>query len=204
MAKATSSKTSKAVSNFDAVDEGLVSAFVSSINLEGELNAWLKMAEKMNAGTLTVKGAKATIARAEVIGALPSIASTSAQYTLPAYQVRQLDGGETQPLKKVINTAIQGMRKLGKDVFFEKLESAKNFAEFAKVVENAPAKTKEKPEKGIRNADEALAALVEELREMDAPLFSDIEKMDEAIKFLAYLAKNARAVSVKHPSAQVA
>jgi hypothetical protein len=27
--------------------------------------------------------------------------------------------------------------------------------------------------------------------------------MDEALKFLAYLAKNARAVSVKHPSAQV-
>jgi hypothetical protein len=38
---------------------------------------------------------------------------------------------------------------------------------------------------------------------MEVPLFEDIAKMDEALKFLAYLAKNARAVSVKHPSAQV-
>jgi hypothetical protein len=216
MAKAKA-KTSKAISNFDAVDVELEREFsaIPAGSLDAELAVWLKMAGKISAGLLTVKGAKATIEKVEEIGALPSVASSSAQYTLQALAVRNLSGGETQALKTVINVAVQGMRKLKKDLFAEKMGEAKSFAQFAKVVEDAPKPTRTTSnttdatdEEGEITADSIIALAFGLWVELDDLTIHDIEKAEKFGRAFATALTNSKkglAQSIsKHPASAVA
>jgi hypothetical protein len=216
--KMTKAKTSKATSNFDAVDVELEREFsaIPAGSLDAELAVWLKMAGKISAGLLTVKGAKATIAKVEEIGALPSVASSSAQYTLQALAVRNLSGGENQALKTVINVAVQGMRKLKKDLFAEKMAEAKSFAQFAKVVEDAPKPTRNESSKtsnatdedGEITADSIISLAFGLWVELDDLTIHDIEKAEKFGRAFATALTNSKkglAQSIsKHPASAVA
>ena len=195
-------KTSKAVSNFDGVDVELEREFsaIPAGSLDAELAVWLKMAGKISAGLLTVKGAKATISKVEEIGALPSVASSSAQYTLQALAVRNLQGGDAQPLKVVINVAVQGMRKLKKDLFAEKIGEAKSFAQFAKVVEDAPKPTRAESSKesgaededGEITADSVIALAFGLWVELEDLTIHEIEKAEKFANALAVALTNSK------------
>jgi len=210
-------KTSKAVSNFDGVDVEIAREFsaIPSGSLEAELAVWLKMVGKISAGLLTVKGAKATIQKVEEIGSLPSVASSSAQYSLQALAVRNLSGGETQALKTVINVAVQGMRKLKKDLFAEKMGEAKSFAQFAKVVEDAPKPTRTTSntsdatdEDGEITADSVIALAFGLWVELDDLTIHEIEKAEKFANALAVALTNSKrglAKSIEaHPAKAIA
>jgi hypothetical protein len=213
----TKAKTSKAVSNFDGVDVEIAREFsaIPAGSLDAELAVWLKMAGKISAGLLTVKGAKATIQKVEEIGALPSVASSSAQYTLQALAVRNLSGGETQALKTVINVAVQGMRKLKKDLFAEKMGEAKSFAQFAKVVEDAPKPTRTTSnttdatdEDGEITADSVIALAFGLWVELDDLTIHEIEKAEKFANALAVALTNSKRGLAKsvanHPAKAIA
>lgn len=209
-------KNAPAVSNFDGVDVELEREFsaIPAGSLDAELAVWLKMAGKISAGLLTVKGAKATIAKVEEIGALPSVASSSAQYTLQALAIRNLSGGENQPLKVVINVAVQGMRKLKKDLFAEKMAEAKSFAQFAKIVADAPKPTRAKSssesdavdENGEVTADSIISlayGLWVELEDLTITNIEQAEKFANALAVALSTSKKGLVQSMsKHPTAK--
>lgn len=123
-------KNGKTTSSLDGVNPALQSRFESVMNLEAEISAYEEALKMLKAGTISVRGVKATIQASMEKGSLPTIKPSSAQYFVISEQVRALAGGKDKPLKTVLNVATQAKRAFKQDT--EKVISeSKTFAEFA-------------------------------------------------------------------------
>ena len=76
----TSTKAPKAVTSADVVNSDLCAQFEAVLNLEAELSVFERAVSMLNAGTISVRGLKATIEKAQEKGALPTIKPSTAQY----------------------------------------------------------------------------------------------------------------------------
>lgn len=123
-------KNGKVVSSLDGVNPALQTRFESVMNLEAEISAYEEAVKMLKAGTISVRGVKATIQASMEKGSLPTIKPSSAQYFVISEQVRALAGGKDKPLKTVLNVATQAKRAFKKET--EKvIAESKTFAEFA-------------------------------------------------------------------------
>lgn len=182
----------------DSASQYIVSLGVDLISKElgTEVEIYESLLKGLNLGSLSVRGAKATIEAINEVGALPSIAVTSCQYLLASEKVRGLEGGIDQPLKTLINVTIQGTRKLGKKGMIALIESAQSFADLAETIEETPAKEKAQTAKAegidalIKNFVDGFANL-EDITPKDAELWND---------FLAKVKAMSGAVRSSHPS----
>lgn len=142
---AKGSKVVEVAQDINAVNDNYASAFISFIQegLSTETSIWEEMTSDHLIGLISVRGMKATIEKVNAeAGALPSIASSGAQYFADTVKVRNLQGGKDVPLKVAINVTTQGVRKLGKEAFLEAVGKASTFSALASKVEKAPAKEK--------------------------------------------------------------
>jgi len=163
--------TTQALSSKDMANTSLVENFKASLLpvLETEKALWLDMVLLMEDEGLSVRGAKATIEAVNAeSGSLPTIATSQAQYFLSAGYVHQvLSGASEVSLKALLNTTIQGTRKLGKKGFDSAVSEASTFSALAKKVDKAPAKAKAEPKAKIEGVDGLLVALAEALESED-------------------------------------
>ena len=182
----------------DSASQFIVSLGVDLISKElgSEVEIYESLLKGLNLGSLSVRGAKATIAEINEVGSLPSIAVTSCQYLLASEKVRGLEGGIDQPLKTLINVTIQGTRKLGKKRMAELIEAGGSFKDFADTIEATPAKEKAQTPKAegidalIKNFVDAFADL-EDITPKDPELWND---------FLAKVKAISTSVRAVHPS----
>lgn len=201
------SKNGKVTSSNDAVNVELAKAFAGCFNLSAEIRVYEKAINMLNGGTISVRGLKATIEAAELVGALPTIKASHAQYFLKSASVRSLEGGNVQPLRVILNATIQAKRTTksvnGKQVsmFAELLEAAKSFADFVKSIptqgEKAKAGRKANKSEALLTMD-AYAALFMGAKDLENQLFSDLALAESFFKYVNALGKmNASAV---HPA----
>lgn len=134
-------KVSKAVTSLDVVNPDLKASFEAVVNLEAEISVYEKAVSMLNAGSISVRGLKATIEAAAEKGALPTIKPSTAQYFVLSSKVRALAGGSDKPLKAILNATIQAKRAF-KNETLEKIESAKSFAELVKATPKQGEKAK--------------------------------------------------------------
>ena len=156
----------KEISSKDMANTSLVGSFKASLLpvLEKEKGLWIQMVGLMNEGELSVRGGKATIeAVNKESGALPTIAVSSVQYFQKASSVFVgVEGANQVPLKDLLNTTIQGVRKLGSKRFVELVEVATSFGKLAKIVADAPEKEKNSKPK-VEGVEALIVALLEAL-----------------------------------------
>jgi len=192
-------KASKQVSSVDVVNVSLKSVFESVVNLDAEMTAYEEAVRMLNAGTISVRGLKATIEAAQEKGALPTIKPSTAQYFVLSASVRSLAGGKDKPLKEILNATIQAKRAFKKDAE-EKIASAKSFAELVKSTPKQGEKAK--AEKAtladvkavLAHADGVVALALKSLRELsgEEAVIKDVSSAKMLIKVLEHgIATNA-------------
>ena len=193
------SKVSKQVSSVDVVNADLKASFEAVVNLEAEISVYEKAVSMLNAGTISVRGLKATIEAAQEKGALPTIKPSTAQYFVLSASVRSLAGGKDKPLKEILNATIQAKRAFKKDAE-EKIANAKSFAELVKSTPKQGEKAK--AEKAtladvkavLAHADGVVALALKSLRELsgEEAVIKDVSSAKMLIKVLEHgIATNA-------------
>lgn len=189
MTTSTKAPKAKAVSSLDVVNADLKVQFESVVNLEAELSVFNKAVSMLNAGTISVRGLKATIEAAQEKGALPTIKPSTAQYFANTAKVRALKGGDSKALKDSLNATIQAKRAFGKE-FEAKLESAESFAQFASSIpsqgERAKAGRKASAKVEAVTADAVISLAFGLWKELDT---HDIKDIETAQKFAEQLVK---------------
>ena len=189
----------------DMANTSLVGSFKASLLpvLEKEKGLWIQMVGLMNEGELSVRGGKATIeAVNKESGALPTIAVSSVQYFQKASSVFVgVEGANQAPLKDLLNTTIQGVRKLGSKRFVELVEVATSFGKLAKIVADAPEKEKNSKPK-VEGVEALIVALLEALEgEEFEGVLVNIEGAEALAKQLGACVKHSKQVrSENHPA----
>jgi hypothetical protein len=192
-------KVSKAVQSVDVVNADLRASFEAVLNLEAEIAVYEKAVSMLNAGTISVRGLKATIEASQEKGALPTIKPSTAQYFILSAKVRALAGGKDKALKDVLNATIQAKRAFGKSAE-EVISGSKSFAELVKATPKQGEKAK--AEKAtladvkavLAHADGVVALALKSLRELsgDEALIKDVASAKALIKVLEHgIATNA-------------
>lgn len=195
----------KEISSKDMANTSLVGSFKASLLpvLEKEKALWVEMVGLMNEGELSVRGGKATIeAVNKESGALPTIAVSSVQYFQKASSVFVgVEGANQAPLKDLLNTTIQGVRKLGSKRFAELVEVATSFGKLAKIVSDAPEKAKNSKPK-VEGVEALIVALLEALEgEEFEGVLVNIEGAEALAKQLNACVKHSKQVrSENHPA----
>lgn len=205
MTTSTKAPKAKAVSSLDVVNADLKVQFESVVNLEAELSVFNKAVSMLNAGTISVRGLKATIEAAQEKGALPTIKPSTAQYFANTAKVRALKGGDSKALKDSLNATIQAKRAFGKD-FESKLNEAESFAQFASSIpsqgERAKAGRKVAQKVEAVTADAVISLAFGLWKELDT---HDIKDIETAQKFAESLVKAVAYNKRKnHPSTKTA
>jgi hypothetical protein len=195
----------KEISSKDMANTSLVGSFKASILpvLEKEKALWIQMVGLINEGELSVRGGKATIeAVNKETGALPTIAVSSVQYFQKASAVFVgVEGANQVPLKELLNTTVQGVRKLGSKRFVELVAVVTSFGKLAKVVADAPEKAKNSKPK-VKGVEALIVALLEALEadEFEGVLVN-IEGAEALVKQLSACVKHSKQVrSENHPA----
>jgi len=195
----------KEILSKDMANTSLVGSFKASLLpvLEKEKALWIEMVGLMNEGELSVRGGKATIeAVNKESGALPTIAVSSVQYFQKASAVFVgVEGASQAPLKDLLNTTIQGVRKLGSKRFAELVEASTSFGKLAKIVADAPEKAKNSKPK-VEGVEALIVALLEALEgdEFEGVLVN-IEGAEALAKQLSACVKHSKQVrSENHPA----
>ena len=189
----------------DMANTSLVGSFKASLLpvLEKEKALWLEMVGLINEGELSVRGGKATIeAVNKESGALPTIAVSSVQYFQKASSVFVgVEGANQAPLKDLLNTTVQGVRKLGSKRFVELVEVATSFGKLAKIVADAPEKPKNSKPK-VEGVEALIVALLEALEgEEFEGVLVNIEGAEALAKQLGACVKHSKQVrSENHPA----
>ena len=199
--------TAVAVSSKDMAHTSLVQDFKTSLLpvIEKEKALWLEMVGYMVAETLSVRGCKATIEAVNAeAGALPTIAVSSAQYFLSAGVVHSMvKGADSVSLSDLLNTTIQGTRKLGKKRFAELVEVASSFKALSSTVEQAPAKEKAEKAEKVEGIDGHMLALLGLLEAEDFDgIIKNIELAEKVLTRLGAQVKLSK--QANHPSVRVA
>lgn len=195
-------KASKAVTSLDVVNPDLKASFEAVVNLEAEISVYEKAVSMLNAGTISVRGLKATIEAAAEKGALPTIKPSTAQYFVLSSKVRALAGGSDKPLKAILNATIQAKRAF-KNETLEKIEGAKSFAELVKSTPKQGEKAKADKatvadfKAVLAHADGVVALALKSLRDLsgDEAVITNVENGKALIRAIEI----AMAVS-RHPS----
>jgi hypothetical protein len=196
---------SKETTSKDMANTSLVGSFKASLLpvLEKEKALWIQMVGLMNEGELSVRGAKATIeAVNKETGSLPTIAVSSVQYFQKASAVFVgVEGANQVPLMALLNTTIQGVRKLGSKRFVELTEAASSFSKMEKIVKDAPDKPSNSKPK-IQGVEALIVALNEALDGDDfSGVLVDIEGAEALAKQLSACVKHSKQVrSENHPA----
>ena len=187
-------KASKEVLSIDGVNLDLKASFEAVMNLDAELAVYEKAVQMLKAGTISVRGLKATIESANERGALPTIKPTTAQDFLRSFAVRSLAGGKDKSLKDVLNATIQARKSFGSKELYSKLESGE-FKSFAELVKATPKQgEKAKADKAtladvkavLAHADGVIALALRTLRELsgEESMVKDIASAKALIKVI--------------------
>jgi len=153
--KAPKSKSGKVISSLDQVSSVLVDDFSKIVggSLPAEFKVFEKACKMLESKKVGIRGLRASIEKANEIGALPTIKPSHAQDFLNASEIRSLDGGADKSLKVLLNTAIQARKffngKDGKMNLAEALEFAQTFEELA---ESIPSQGEQKAKREARTA----------------------------------------------------
>jgi alkylhydroperoxidase family enzyme len=158
----------------------------------------------LEAGSISVRGLKATIEAALVKGSLPTIKPSTAQYFKLSGKVRALSGGKDKALKDVLNATIQAKRQFGKEAE-AKISEAKSFAELVKSTPKQGEKAKAERatladvKAVMATADGVIALALKALRELsgDEAVINIGENARALINFL-----NVGLGITRHPSAR--
>lgn len=134
-------KATKALTSLDVVNPDLKASFEAVVNLDAEIKVYEKAVSMLNAGTISVRGLKATIEAAQEKGALPTIKPSTAQYFVLSSKVRALAGGKDKPLKAILNATIQAKRAFKAEAS-ERIEASASFAELVKATPKQGEKAK--------------------------------------------------------------
>ena len=196
------SKSSKAVSNLDVVNADLKASFEGVVNLEAEIAVYEKAVRMLEAGSISVRGLKATIEASMEKGALPTIKPSTAQYFALSSKVRALAGGKDKPLKAVLNATIQAKRAFGKEAE-ARIGASKSFAELVKATpkqgERAKAGRKPSEKSELFTADAVMLHYVALVADLE-----DIAPTDPEVwtKFLSVVESQRKAIvsKSKHPA----
>jgi hypothetical protein len=154
--KAKKSVSSTVNSSLDQVSSVLLSDFEKIVggSLPAEIKVWEKACKMLDEKKVSNRGLKASIEKANEIGALPTIKPSHAQDFLNARDLRALEGGKDQTLKVLLNTATQARKyfngKDGKMNLGEALEFAQTFAE---IKESVPSQGEQKKRKARTEGD---------------------------------------------------
>lgn len=195
-----------ATSSKDLVNTSLLAGFSSVVEggLEVELHFFNEMISIMPE-TLSVNGAKATIAQVEADkGRLPSLVSSASQDFVRTGIVRALKGGADATLTDSLNVAIQGRKRLGSKHFNEILSAeGATFANVKKAVYNTPAKENAPRASKVEGVNALVQALYEALSADDFDgIISDPVTADKVVKQLGACSTHSK--QVNHPSVRVA
>lgn len=188
------------------MNTSLLAGFSSVVEggLEVELHFFNEMISIMPE-TLSVNGAKATIAQVEADkGRLPSLVSSASQDFVRTGIVRALKGGADATLTDSLNVAIQGRKRLGSKHFNEILSAeGATFANVKKAVYNTPAKENAPRASKVEGVNALVQALYEALSADDFDgIISDPVTADKVVKQLGACSTHSK--QVNHPSVRVA
>jgi len=186
-----------ALTSKDMANTSLVNNFKASLLpvLETEKALWLDMYQLMLQGDLSVRGCKATIDAVNAeSGSLPTIKTSQSQYILKAGYIHSVMTGASEvSLSDLLNTTIQGTRKMGVKRFDEAVAEASTFSALAKKVDKVPAKETTRAPK-IAGVEGFLIALSEAMADDDFD--GIIEDKDLALAVAKQLTACARLASV--------
>lgn len=200
--KMTASKNGKVTSSKDSAHNGFVTE-LSSIpagSLSAELVAFERGVSLMAQGLISVRGLKASILKAEEVGALPTIRSSWAEHFPAVATVRAMKGGKDATLRASFAVVVQGKKALKGEGFAKLVESAKTFQELADAIP-APAKkapaphSKEKAPK-VATVEDLLKALGNALKTKPVLSGKSLKDAEAVAHLLANTLKVSRTLSV--------
>ena len=157
-------------SSLDQISVSLVGDFEKIVggSLPAEFKVFDKACAMLEGKKISNRGLKASIEKANEIGALPTIKPSHAQDFLNAKALRALAGGKDQTLKTLLNTAVQGRKyfngKDGKMSISEALEFAQSFDEVKDSIPSQGEQAKRKARtEGDKVKKEAKVATLEDI-----------------------------------------
>lgn len=196
-------KATQEVRSIDLANDELVAGLVSTLNESAQV-VWFEKAVKMlNDELISVRGLKATIAKASDSTWLKE---SHVPYFKQAHALRAKSGAEKVALKKVITTIQDAKRAFGSsEKFAEAFEKASTFKAF---VDSIPARESKargagaqtSSEKVLANltADEIIERTLVSLAELDNPFISNLPMAESLIKGLKALVNSSK--SPNHPA----
>lgn len=168
--KAKKSKNGAVNSSLDQISVSLLSDFEKIVggSLPAEFKVFEKACKMLDEKKVGIRGIKASIEKANEIGALPTIKPSHAQDFLNARDLRAIEGGKDQTLKVLLNTAHQARKhfngKDGKMNLGEAIEFAQTFADLAESIPSQGEKAKRKARtEGDKVKKEAKAPTLEQI-----------------------------------------
>jgi hypothetical protein len=153
--KAPKSKSGKVISSLDQVSSVLVDDFAKIVggSLPAEFKVFEKACKMLETKKVGIRGVRASIEKANEIGALPTIKPSHAQDFINASEIRSLEGGKDQTLKALLNTAIQARKYFnGKDEKMNLAEALEFVASFDDLVASIPSQGDQKATRAARTA----------------------------------------------------
>jgi hypothetical protein len=140
-------------SSLDQISDVLVSEFSKVIggSLPAEFKVFEKAVKMIEAKKVGYRGIAKSIEKANEVGALPTIKPSHAQDFVSASQIRTLEGGATQSLKVLLNTAIQARKYFnGKDGKMPLAEALEFVASFDDLKASIPSQGEQKAKRSAR------------------------------------------------------
>lgn len=155
---ATSSKAKKSVSStvnssLDQISDVLVDEFSKVIggSLPAEFKVFEKAVKMIESKEVGYRGIAKSIEKANEVGALPTIKPSHAQDFVSASKIRTLEGGATQSLKVLLNTAIQARKYFnGKDGKVSLVEALDFVQSFDDLKDSIPSQGEQKAKRSAR------------------------------------------------------
>jgi hypothetical protein len=206
--KAKKSKSGTVNSSLDQISVALVSDFEKIVggSLPAEFKVFAKACGLLSEGQISVRGLKASIEKANEIGALPTIKPSHAQEFVIARRIQALAGGENATLKVLLNTAHQAKKhfngKDGKVNIAEALDFVQTFADLVDSIPSQGEKAKRKARTAGDKVEKApsvealIKALGSELKKKPV-LKGQALKDAEAVAFLLAQALERSRVTLK-------
>ena len=207
--KAKKSASSTVISSLDQISEVLVDEFSKVIggSLPAEFKVFEKAVKMIEAKKVGYRGIAKSIEKANEVGALPTIKPSHAQDFVSASKIRTLEGGATQSLKVLLNTAIQARKYFnGKDGKMPLAEALDFVASFEDLKASIPSQGEQKATRSARTEgdkvekaptlEQIIKALGSELKKKPV-LKGQALKDAEAVAFLLAQALERSRVTLK-------
>lgn len=194
-------KKEKVLTSADVANDELVAGLVSTLNESAQVAWFLKAVNYLENEVISVRGLKATIAKASDSTWLKE---SHVPYFKTAHALRAKSGGDKVPLKKVLTIVQDAKRAWKADEFAQKFDSAKTFKEFA---DSIPARESKARGAGSQTssektqpltADEIIERTLISLADLENPFISNVIMAESLIKGLKALVNSSK--SPNHPA----